>query len=56
MAGIPQAAGRERTIATGGVEIAVTEFPNPGRPPVVGVGGGRCCCTASAAAVSHGGL
>jgi pimeloyl-ACP methyl ester carboxylesterase len=35
MAGIPQAAGRERTIATGGVEIAVTEFPNLGRPPVV---------------------
>jgi pimeloyl-ACP methyl ester carboxylesterase len=24
-----------RTIASGGVEIAVTEFPNPGRPPVV---------------------
>ena len=27
--------GRERTIASGDVEIAVTEFPNPGRPPVV---------------------
>ena len=35
MAGIPQSAGRERTIAAGDVEIAVTEFPNPGRPPVV---------------------
>ena len=35
MASSPQSAGRERTIAAGGVEIAVTEFPNPGRPPVV---------------------
>jgi pimeloyl-ACP methyl ester carboxylesterase len=35
MAGIPQSAGRERTIAASDVEIAVTEFPNPGRPPVV---------------------
>jgi pimeloyl-ACP methyl ester carboxylesterase len=35
MASTPQAAGRERTIAAGDVEIAVTEFPNPGRPPVV---------------------
>jgi pimeloyl-ACP methyl ester carboxylesterase len=35
MASNPQSAGRERTIAAGGVEIAVTEFPNPGRPPVV---------------------
>src|SRR3712207_3473115 len=35
MAGIPQTAGRERTIVAGEVEIAVTEFPNPGRPPVV---------------------
>ena len=31
----PQAIGRERTIAAGGAEIALTEFPNPGRPPVV---------------------
>jgi pimeloyl-ACP methyl ester carboxylesterase len=35
MAGIPLTDGRERTIASGDVEIAVTEFPNPGRPPVV---------------------
>ena len=35
MAGAPQAVGRERTIASGGVDIAVTEFPHPGRPPVV---------------------
>ncbi len=35
MGGIPLTAGRERTIASGDVEIAVTEFPNPGRPPVV---------------------
>jgi pimeloyl-ACP methyl ester carboxylesterase len=35
MASSPRADGRERTIASGGVEIAVTEFPNPGRPPVV---------------------
>src|SRR5688572_5920680 len=35
MASSPQTAGRERTIAAGDVEIAVTEFPNPGRPPVV---------------------
>ena len=35
MPGTPQSAGRERTIASGDVEIAVTEFPNPGRPPVV---------------------
>ena len=35
MTSTPQSAGRERTIASGGVEIAVTEFANPGRPPVV---------------------
>jgi pimeloyl-ACP methyl ester carboxylesterase len=35
MVGIPLTDGRERTIASGDVEIAVTEFPNPGRPPVV---------------------
>src|SRR5215212_1224383 len=35
MAGIPLTGGRERTIASGDVEIAVTEFPHPGRPPVV---------------------
>jgi pimeloyl-ACP methyl ester carboxylesterase len=35
MASSPQSAGRERTITSGDVEIAVTEFPNPGRPPVV---------------------
>jgi pimeloyl-ACP methyl ester carboxylesterase len=35
MAGIPLIGGRERAIASGDVEIAVTEFPNPGRPPVV---------------------
>ena len=49
MVGIPQTVGRERTIALGEVEIAVTEFP---------IQDVRrwCCCTASAAAVSHGGL
>src|SRR5215208_4520387 len=35
MSSSPQSAGRERTIASGGVEIAVTEFPNSGQPPVV---------------------
>jgi pimeloyl-ACP methyl ester carboxylesterase len=35
MLGIPLTAGRERTIAAGDVEIAVTEFPNPERPPLV---------------------
>jgi pimeloyl-ACP methyl ester carboxylesterase len=35
MASSPQSLGRERTIPAGDVEIAVTEFPNPGRPPVV---------------------
>src|SRR4051812_13482796 len=35
MPGTPQSSGRERTIASGDVEIAVTEFPNPARPPVV---------------------
>ena len=35
MASSPQSPGRERIISTGDVEIAVTEFPNPGRPPVV---------------------
>jgi esterase len=35
MVGIPVTAGRERAISAGDVEIAVTEFPNPGRPPVV---------------------
>src|SRR5687767_14534723 len=34
MASSTQSVGRVRTIASGGVEIAVTEFPNPGRPPV----------------------
>src|ERR687894_2552330 len=35
MTSTPQTAGLERIIAAGDVEIAVTEFPNPGRPPVV---------------------
>ena len=35
MASSPQSPGSERTIPSGDVEIAVTEFPNPGRPPVV---------------------
>ena len=35
MASSPQSTGRERTITAGDVEIAVTEFANPGRPPVV---------------------
>src|SRR5688572_24968018 len=35
MASSPQSFGRERTIPAGDVEIAVTEFPKPGRPPVV---------------------
>jgi pimeloyl-ACP methyl ester carboxylesterase len=35
MASSPQSPGRERTIPLGDVKIAVTEFPNPGRPPVV---------------------
>ncbi len=35
MASSPQSTGRERTITAGDVEIAVTEFPNPGRAPVV---------------------
>ena len=35
MASSPQAPGREQTLTSGDVEIAVTEFPNPGRPPVV---------------------
>jgi pimeloyl-ACP methyl ester carboxylesterase len=35
MASIPLTAGRERTIPSVDVEIAVTEFPNPGRSPVV---------------------
>ena len=35
MVGIPLTVGRDRTIASGDVEIAVTEFPNPGRPAVV---------------------
>src|SRR5215212_5263352 len=35
MTSSPQSPGRERTIPSGDVEIAVTEFPNPGRPPVV---------------------
>jgi pimeloyl-ACP methyl ester carboxylesterase len=39
MASSPQSAGRERTIASSDVGIAVTEFPNPGRPPVVLVHG-----------------
>jgi pimeloyl-ACP methyl ester carboxylesterase len=35
MTSTPQSAGRERVITSGDVEIVVTEFPNPGRPPVV---------------------
>ena len=35
MLGIPLTAGRERTIALGDVQIAVTEFPNSGRPSLV---------------------
>ena len=35
MTSSPQSVGRERSIPSGDVEIAVTEFPNPGRPPVV---------------------
>jgi pimeloyl-ACP methyl ester carboxylesterase len=35
MASSPQTTGRERIIASGGVNIALVEFPNPGRPPVV---------------------
>ena len=35
MASRPQPTGRERIIASGGVNIALVEFPNPGRPPVV---------------------
>ena len=35
MVGVPLTASREWAIAAGDVEIAVTEFPNPGRPPVV---------------------
>jgi pimeloyl-ACP methyl ester carboxylesterase len=31
----PQAIGRERVIDAHGVPIAIQEFPNPGRPPVV---------------------
>jgi pimeloyl-ACP methyl ester carboxylesterase len=35
MASSPQSPDRDWTIPSGDVEIAVTEFPNPGRPPVV---------------------
>ena len=35
MTSSPQSVGRERAIASSEVEIAVMEFPNPGRPPVV---------------------
>jgi pimeloyl-ACP methyl ester carboxylesterase len=35
MASSPQAKGHEQTVASGGIDIALTEFPNPGRPPVV---------------------
>lgn len=35
MPGAPHTIGRERVIASGDVPIAVTEFPNPGRPPVM---------------------
>ena len=35
MASVPRAIGRERTVASGGVEIALTEYANPGRPPLV---------------------
>ena len=35
MASSPRATGRERIIAAGGVDIALMDFPNAGRPPVV---------------------
>ena len=35
MTSSPQVAGRERVIASGDVDIAVVEFPHPGRPPVI---------------------
>lgn len=35
MASTPRTIGRARVIASGDVPIAVMEFPNPGRPPVV---------------------
>jgi pimeloyl-ACP methyl ester carboxylesterase len=35
MASSPQAIGRERTITAGGADIALVEFPNPERPPVL---------------------
>lgn len=35
MVSTPRAAARERSVDSAGVPIAVTEFPNPGRPPVV---------------------
>ena len=31
----PQAIGQEKIITAGGVDIALTEFPHSGRPPVV---------------------
>ncbi|MGH3992763.1 MAG: alpha/beta fold hydrolase, partial [Pseudonocardiaceae bacterium] len=35
MTSIPRATSNQRTIASGEVTIAITEFPNPGRPAVV---------------------
>jgi pimeloyl-ACP methyl ester carboxylesterase len=35
MAGVPQAASRERLVDSAGVSIAVTEFPAPGQLPLV---------------------
>jgi pimeloyl-ACP methyl ester carboxylesterase len=35
MTSAPQATARERSIESAGVPLTVTEFPNPGRPPVV---------------------
>src|SRR5687767_5190366 len=35
MTSTPRATARERSIDSAGVPITVTEFPNPGRPPVL---------------------
>jgi pimeloyl-ACP methyl ester carboxylesterase len=35
MPGAPRTIGREQVVATGDASLAVVEFPNPGRPPVV---------------------
>lgn len=35
MANSPRAGSRDRTVDANGVQIVVTEFPNPGRPPVL---------------------